>query len=254
MPPTLPNEIWDDILHLLPFWDIWRLRNVSKTWYWHIQCRAVKMALLTQLELQLNGHDEAHQFCWEGLSKSIKTTVQPEDGKIYFWLSVDGWSEWFENDQRASHEMIAADTHECFGSQMGHCHLKLMQPFDHTIYRLPFRLSLVNNDTTIYEFPRESDCQTYPTFELHVHNKSPYPVDEDLGLSVWGAFVVPLFQFVEKICRPRREIRSRFEVHRVVSGKWISIGEEWEGVDITAAAPCRYPCHIQQIGRRGTKD
>jgi hypothetical protein len=205
------------------------------------------MALPTQLIIKLIGLGGAHQYYWEGVNKSIKTTFHPEEAKIYYWLGVDGWSQWFQEDQRSSHEMIATNTHECLGSHIGRSQLKFIQAYYSNLYRLPSRFSRVCDDSNIFEFPRESDHQSYPAFELYVQNKFPYPVDEDLGFSVWGAIAVPLFQFIDQIYGPRSP-RILCEVQS--SGGWI--GKEWEGVDMTAAVPSRYPCNFKQIGRQGT--
>jgi hypothetical protein len=90
--PSLPNEIWFEILSALDIWDLWVLRRVSKMWCQHILAMASELATQSSVDLFVAGAHEIDEYHWEGHNMSRRTTYNTSTQMIHFWFNANHWS------------------------------------------------------------------------------------------------------------------------------------------------------------------
>lgn len=207
--PPLPNEIWLETLSKLSIWDLWALRGVSTLWHHYIQTWAANLASQATIKLSVTGFHEIEQYRWEGKNNSVQTAYNMDTESIHFWFNADGWTPGFDLEawdlvpiytgaNRASNQLLAIDTEECFSSK--HCYADIMVKLPnhgHWLYRMPFQHSHWTDTLNIYTFPISSLKYEYPHLELQVHKTPPYPtiqLTRRVNIPAWGSVDLPLHQ------------------------------------------------------------
>jgi hypothetical protein len=102
--PSLPNEIWFEILSALDIWDVWVLRRVSKMWCHHILAMASEFATQSSVDLFVAGAHEIDEYHWEGHNMSSRTTYNTSTQMIHFWINANHWSPEYELEEPISED------------------------------------------------------------------------------------------------------------------------------------------------------